>query len=116
MWIFLSDAFFSVVHKDCKPDEVIVRARRKGDIERVFPRKMRSKITKLLHADYLYRTTVKRSVLAEVMKVEIDRITYANFKDSVDDDELHSAYLRVWSVMYGLRPARHSGVEAHTTR
>ena len=37
MWIMLSDAFFSIVSKNCGPDELMVRARRKGDIEKAFP-------------------------------------------------------------------------------
>ena len=37
MWIFLSDSFLSIVaHRD-KPGVLLVRARRAGDIEAVFP-------------------------------------------------------------------------------
>lgn len=52
MWICLNDAFLSIVRKDCGPNELLVRARREGDIERVFPR-VKVEVTPL--ADYLYR-------------------------------------------------------------
>ena len=37
MWIMHSDCFLSIVSKDCGPTELLVRARRNGDIEKVFP-------------------------------------------------------------------------------
>jgi hypothetical protein len=37
MGIFLNDAFLSIVDKDGDGTTLLVRARRKGDIERVFP-------------------------------------------------------------------------------
>jgi len=37
MWLMFSDCFLSVVSKDCGPAELLVRARREGDIEKVFP-------------------------------------------------------------------------------
>lgn len=37
MWVFLNNSFLSIVaHRD-KPDVLIVRARRAGDIEAIFP-------------------------------------------------------------------------------
>jgi hypothetical protein len=32
MWVFTRDGFFSVVKKECKADEVMVRARQKSDL------------------------------------------------------------------------------------
>ena len=37
MWIMHSDCFLSIVSKGCGPTELLVRARRNGDIEKVFP-------------------------------------------------------------------------------
>ena len=36
MWLCLNDAFLSIVKKDCPKDSLLVRARRPGDIEKVF--------------------------------------------------------------------------------
>jgi hypothetical protein len=38
MWVFLSGAFLSIVQDKQKPERLVVRARRRGDIERVFRR------------------------------------------------------------------------------
>jgi len=37
MWIMTNNSYLSIVSKDCGPAELLVRARRAGDIERVFP-------------------------------------------------------------------------------
>ena len=37
MWIMTNNSYLSIVSKDCGPAELLVRARRAGDIEKVFP-------------------------------------------------------------------------------
>lgn len=108
MWIMLNDCFFSIVAKDCGRDELMVRARRPGDIEKLFPN---AKVTEYTASDYHYRAAVKRTELAEALVGEIGRVTYSNFKDSVQDKPLHDAYLRVWTAMASLQPkAPYSGL------
>ena len=97
MWVMLNDSFLSIVHKDCAPDELLVRARRKGDIERLFPR---SKVTVSEESDYRFRAVVNIANVQSAIALELTRITYPNFKDSVKDKTLHDAYLNVWAVMH----------------
>ncbi len=97
MWVMLNDAFLSIVKKDCGTDGLLVRARRPGDIERVFGRRVR--VTRSEDADYLFRAVISRADVEEAMEREIGRIDYANFKSSVEDKELHDAYLGVWTAM-----------------
>jgi len=101
MWIFLNDAFLSIVQKDCAAGELLVRARRSGDLEKIFPK---AKVTRTPGADYLFRAVVNTSDVKRALADEVDRITYSNFKDSVADRRLHDAYLRVWSQMSLLQP------------
>ena len=96
MWLSLNKCFLSIVHKDCKPDELLVRARRKGDIEKVFPAVI-AKTTR--GTDYAYRAVVKREVVAQALQDQVMNLNYSNFKDSVRDDALHRAYSSVWSIM-----------------
>ena len=103
MWIMLSDAFFSVVKKDCPEGHLMVRARRPGDIEKVFGR--RHKVVAYTKADYHYRCAIPFDEVAQVMVEELRRVVYANFKDSVRDNDLHNAYLRVWTAMATIQPA-----------
>lgn len=101
MWLCLSDAFLSVVHKDCDADELLVRARREGDIETVFPD---ADVRKTVGNDYLYRAVIKRSVVAEAMtRLAMESIDYPNFKNTVRDNKLHSAFNRIWHVMADLQ-------------
>lgn len=101
MWICLNDAFLSIVSKSCKPDELLVRARRKGDIERVFPG---VQVRESEHTDYRFRAVVKRELIAKALTDQVKQIAYSNFKDSVRNDSLHDAYSKVWAAMYRLQP------------
>ena len=97
MWIMGSDFFLSVVRKDCAPGQLLVRARREGDIERVFGRHV--EVERDTTADYLFRARIPEEEVAEVMRREVLSISYGNFKDSVRDEALHDAYLTCWHAM-----------------
>lgn len=103
MWLMLNDCFLSIVSKDCRPDELQVRARRHGDIEKVFPnvRVVRTPAP----ADYRYRAIVAREDIAAALASEVNRIEYDNFKNSVRDDNLHDAYMAVWIAMLRIEQA-----------
>ena len=101
MWIMLNDAFFSIVNKDCPPGQLLVRARRPQDIEKVFGRSVR--VERDTDADYLFRARIAKSDIAEVFEREVNRIDYGNFKDSVMSKDLHDAYMRVWTAMAGVQ-------------
>lgn len=101
MWISLNNSFLSIVHKDCADDELLVRARRDGDIERLFPD---AKVTVEPGHDYRCRARVPRSEVARVMAERIESIAYSNFKDSVRDDALYAVYSSAWSVLGRLQP------------
>jgi hypothetical protein len=100
MWIMQSDCFLSIVSKDCGPTELLVRARRNGDIEKVFPS---AKVIRSTGTDYLYRAVIPRDAVKEAVTAMIDHIDYPNFKDSVEDRSLHAAYVGVWCAMAGLQ-------------
>lgn len=98
MWIFLNNAFLSIV-ADKDGSELLVRARRRADLVRTFPG-CKVKLTPP-PADYRYRTVVTRERVGRVLAAEAASITYTNFKDSVpkSEHERHHAYLRVWCAM-----------------
>lgn len=109
MWIMMNDAFLSIVSKDCGADSLLVRARRPGDIEKVFGRRV--KVTRVEVADYLYRAVVPKDDVVRALQNEVLRISYDNFKNSVVDDDLHDAYMRVWTAMADVQPLRpYSGI------
>lgn len=101
MWLCMNDAFLSIVDKDCAPDELLVRARRDGDIERVFPD---AQVEVNLTTDYRCRARVKRADVAAAITQRVMDLDYSNFKGSVRDDKLHHAYMDVWSAIGKLQP------------
>ena len=96
MWVFLNNSFLSIVaHRD-KPDVLLVRARKAGDIEAVFPGATTWQDPR---ADYRHRAEIARSDVAGALAKAAAGIDYANFKNSVEDLDRHEAYMRVWGVM-----------------
>lgn len=107
-WYMFNDCFVSIVAKDCKADELLVRSRRPGDIQKLFPK---ANVTEYDKSDYQFRAVVKIVDVKAAMAAEVDRIVYNNFKNSVRDHDLHNAYNAVWGVMAKLQPkAPYSGL------
>jgi hypothetical protein len=80
-------------------DALLVRARRRGDIEAVFPV---AEVVETPDADYQFRTTLFREYVAGVIAKRLLFIQYPNFKNSIGWDgagaDRHDAYLAVWST------------------
>jgi len=95
----LNNAFLSIVENRNNKDELLVRARIEGDIERVFPE---ANSFQDEQADYKYRAFVLRKEVEKVIALKVTEINYGNFKDSIspEDRSRHDAYLSVWSEMY----------------
>lgn len=99
MWICLNDAFFSIVADQRDPDSLLVRARREGDVERVFG--VRAAFTP--DNDYAYRASIKRHHVVAAIEDEVQEIRYENFKNSVKDPLLQAVYNRVWGNILALQ-------------
>lgn len=103
MWICLNDAFFSIVEDSaCDKSEILVRARRAGDIEKIFV-EAKGAVTKSVGRDYLYRAYLDRDYVADVIADKITGISYPNFKGSVRDASLAHAYGKFWDIHAGLQ-------------
>lgn len=102
MWLCLNNAFLSVVSKTPKSKTLLVRARRRGDIERVFPG---AKVVTIPGRDYQFRADIDRKEVAAKVAEMVMGISYPNFKGSVtqEHDDLHHAYMKVWHVMADLQ-------------
>jgi hypothetical protein len=99
MWIFLSDAFLSIVADRADPTgpRLLVRARRDGDIERVFPE---AEPFRVANADYAFRAWLPRQRVVDVMQQQVEAISYPNFKSSIGDRAYHDAAMAAWSAMH----------------
>jgi len=103
MWIFLEDAFLSIVDKDGDGTTLLVRARREGDLERAFPG---AEVHETRNHDYRFRAQVDRETVARAIADRVRRVAYPNFKDTVRDPARHTAYMGVWEVMYRYQQGR----------
>jgi hypothetical protein len=96
MWICLNDAFLSIVRDRGVAGNLLVRARRPGDIQALFPEAV---VRVGAGTDYRYRTSLPASEVAEAVARRLREIRYDNFKASVSDADLHDAYVAVWTAM-----------------
>ncbi len=103
MWLFVKDAFLSIVKYAEDPTALLVRARIKGDIERIFAT---AAVTETSHADYRFRAVIPREEVARAIAEEARKINYTNFKDSVKEEDRHDAYMNCWSIMWRLQEQR----------
>lgn len=105
MWIFLNNAFLSIVDPEGAYDGsagpvspcLLVRARIKGDIEAVFPD---AKVNETPHRDYRFRAMIDRKTVAAAMAAQVMQLGAGNFKGSVKEKARHDAYMGVWGVMH----------------
>lgn len=98
MWIFLNDAFFSVVADRNNPANLMVRARDPVSIPNVFGKDLL--VLKDVGSDYRYRVSLPRETVSEAMANKFANIRYDNFKNSVRNNQRQDAYLDVWHDMH----------------
>lgn len=103
MWIFFNNAFLSIVDKGGDGSTLLVRARKDGDIERIFPG---VKVEVTPRNDYRYRARIDREQVAQAVADSVRAIDFPNFKESVKDQKRHDAYVGVWDVMYEYQDGR----------
>lgn len=101
MWIFTSGSFLSIVDKgNSSGKTLLVRARKAGDIENVFPNAI---VQSGGGTDYAYRARINREEVAQKMAEQVRGITYSNFKNTVKDHARHDALMGVWQEMYAFQ-------------
>lgn len=102
MWILMNNSYFSIVKNNNRENSLIVKARIKGDIEKIFPK---ANVRENIGTDYKYRAFLPKWVVSKAIKKSIEAIDYDNFKDSVplEDDMRHDVYFDVWLTLLKLQ-------------
>jgi len=113
MWICLNDAFVSIVAKRGDPDLLVVRARRRGHLNKLFPG---CKPIETAHTDYRYRVLVDRHRAIEAVAERLRKLAYPNFKNSVRDRALHDLYLGFWGAAARFQDSEPAGSKPSRTR
>lgn len=102
MWIFLNDAYLSIVEPAIHDrrihgsDVLLVRSRFPGDLERTFPGYA---VVEGAGTDYRFRCFVPRAEVATKLAEAVTAIDYGNFKGSVREKWRHDTYMGCWSVL-----------------
>ena len=113
MWLCTNRGFLSIVADPAGTKLLLVRARRKGDIESLFPD---ADVRRTPGRDYLYRASVGRDVVSVAVMQAFSKIDYGNFKNSVKNRDLHHAYAEVWQLMSELQAVKPYGRDSAAAR
>jgi hypothetical protein len=97
LWIFTNQGFISAVTDFNSQGHLLVRARAQKHLTALFPK---AKVAKTPDADYLYRASIPQAEVARVIAEQVQAVDYTNFKNSIPDDEYHTACSSVWHVMH----------------
>ena len=102
MWIVFNKSFLSIVKNRNNENQLLVRARVKGDIEKIFED---ADVFEDENADYQYRSYIIKENVANVISNELLKIDYDNFKSSVSKDDIDKShpYMNVWSALNKLQ-------------
>lgn len=98
MWIFMSDAFLSVVQDENDPDYLIVRARQREHLNNINVPNIN--IYTVENSDYQYRTRMHKATFGVLVSGRIRAINYPKFKPSAYSNDYHRLLLEVWRVVY----------------
>ena len=106
MWIATPTGFYSAVQDFTDNSYVFVRARSRGDLERLEPYLgFAPNIITNPKADYYWRVHLRKETWAGVVSDFALGIDYSNFKNKVGtvDKERTTAYHKIWGVMYDVQ-------------
>ncbi len=104
MWIFTVDGFYSAVQDKNDPTRIMVRARKKGDLETLLKR-LKSEELEILDwvgSDYAYRVFMPRELWLDYLEEMGRELDYPNFKARAipaGDYNRSVTYHRVWGIM-----------------
>ena len=101
MWLFSKNGFFSAVQHFKNADVIHVRARFKGDLEKLCEAyDVAPKVSHTPENDYPYRMDFNRALWVKIVMSEAEAIDYHNFKNSVHDGTVRDrAYMDVWAAL-----------------
>ena len=104
MWIFSQYGFISVVRHNAQRDKVLVRSRDLKSLE-LLQTLSELQIEHTPDADYPYRVIVPEDMFKRYMEIEMEEITYPNFKNraySTRGNDYGHLLTEVWGTMHEL--------------
>lgn len=112
MWVFIPGGFVSIVaHREIRGD-VLVRARRREDLERFLSvmatldlesRVENPLIEETPSADYPFRIKIDQGTVAELLAAHAQAIDYDNFKAASGNEDRQHELMKVWLAMRDLQ-------------
>ena len=101
MWLYCRSGFFSAVKHQTLSDVIHVRARFRGDLERLCEAHgVKPEVSETPFNDYRFRMDFRMNDWARIVMEEAESIDYTNFKAMAHDgSERDRAYMGAWCAM-----------------
>ncbi len=104
MWLMTQHGFVSVVQDEDDAGYLLIRARRKGDLENLASLvTFKTEITETEATDYKHCIRLKRGTARRLLAATFDQINYPNFRDAIssipDQREKIFSYRQIWSTL-----------------
>ena len=104
MWVFTKDGFYSIVSKDCQPNEVQIKTRSELDLHNLCNKlNISPPIIKEEFDGYPYRTIINKNLWISYLTDYVNDIDYDNVRNHIidrEDNQRKDAYKKVWKTMY----------------
>jgi len=98
MWVCLNNGFVSIVEDWEDPTKVYVRARVEKHLHAFMVHsEVQRTIAHTPNNDYEFRIHMTKEEAAATVSKHLMNIDYTNFKNSVEDSDLHYMYNEVWA-------------------
>lgn len=98
MWIYMNDAFVSIVIDRSNPKNFLVRGRFEGDVQRAMAFASSVTVIETPEADYRFRASMSRAEVVGAIQCALSEIDYLNFKSTVKQPWRHDLYMAAWSA------------------
>ena len=104
MWVFTKDGFFTAVFKECRKDEIMIRAKSKSDLRAMLKKIDQDRpVQETSESPYRFFVILEKSLWIQYLSDYVQHLDYASVRDHIvskADVDRQKAYQSVWATMH----------------
>ena len=104
MWVFTSDGFFTAVSKQCRQDEIMIKANSRKDLEKLLQSvNAQQPIQESPETAHRFHVILKKASWIQYLADYVEDLDYETVRDHIvtrNDTARHEAYQTVWTTMH----------------
>jgi hypothetical protein len=104
MWVFTKDGFFTAVSKQCRQDEIMIKANSRRDLEKLLRKtNTQGPIQESPEPAYRFHVILEKASWIQYLSDYVQSLNYETVRDNIvaqNDAARHEAYQAVWTTMH----------------